>query len=309
MWWVNDLASVLGIPAGAATLAVAMYFGCAAAEKAARPEALQDIGRILKDPSWENSVRPAAIVERMFVWTFGERHLSWKCVGRSMLATAMILIVLSVAVFTPVTQAYTRYLFVPKEGTVGLLIHYILSSLLLYIVATFLADYLSLLKARRLTKVLTNPSLRSLTILCMADVLLSAAISVGSLAFVVVILNLFAGRLVFGASNLIADMLLHILMFFGNHSLIWVAKWDTGGHVIIDFPAANYICSVTTLFTSIWMVLIALSTSALKLFSPVRNFTAWFFDVDEHPVQAIGIVAGALVMIGSLVWAVVRAMI
>jgi hypothetical protein len=306
MSWESDLASGLGILTGAATLAVAMYFGCAAAEKAARPEALQDIGRILKDPSWEHSVRPAAIVERMFVWTFGERHLSWKCVGRSMLATAMILIVLSVAVFTPVKQAYTRYFFVPKERAVGLLIHYILSSLLLYIVATFLADYLSLLKARRLTKVLANPSLRSLTILCVADVLLSAAISIGSLAFVVVILNLFAGRLIFGASNLIADML---LMFFGNHSLIWVAKWDTGGHVIFDSPAANYICSATTLFTSIWMVLIALSTSALKLFSPVRSFTAWFFDVDKHPVQAIGIVAGALVMIGSLVWTVVRAVI
>src|SRR5579872_362589 len=35
MSWVNDLASGLGIPAGAATVAVAMYAACAAAEKAA----------------------------------------------------------------------------------------------------------------------------------------------------------------------------------------------------------------------------------------------------------------------------------
>jgi hypothetical protein len=35
MSWVNDMASVLGIPAGAATLAVSMYAGCSAAEKAA----------------------------------------------------------------------------------------------------------------------------------------------------------------------------------------------------------------------------------------------------------------------------------
>lgn len=43
MAWVNDLASPAGIPAGAATVAVAMYAACTAAEKAARPEALQDI--------------------------------------------------------------------------------------------------------------------------------------------------------------------------------------------------------------------------------------------------------------------------
>ena len=49
MPWINDLASSAGIPAGAATLAVAMYAACAAAEKAARPQALQDIGRTLKD--------------------------------------------------------------------------------------------------------------------------------------------------------------------------------------------------------------------------------------------------------------------
>jgi hypothetical protein len=49
MSWVGDLASGRGAPAGAATLAVAMYLGCVAAEKAARPEALKDIGRILKD--------------------------------------------------------------------------------------------------------------------------------------------------------------------------------------------------------------------------------------------------------------------
>jgi hypothetical protein len=38
MSWVNDLASVAGIPGGAAVVAGAMYGACAAAEKAARPE-------------------------------------------------------------------------------------------------------------------------------------------------------------------------------------------------------------------------------------------------------------------------------
>ena len=43
------------------------------------------------------------------------------------------------------------------------------------------------------------------------------------------------------------------------------------------------------------------------LLAPVQRFTDWLFDVDKHPVQAIGMVVGALVMIGSLVWSFVRA--
>ena len=90
MSWVNDLAVGLGIPAGAATLAGTMYAACVAAEKAARPEALADIGQILKDPSWSRSARPSAIIQRVFVWTFGEQHLSWKCVRRSALASTLV---------------------------------------------------------------------------------------------------------------------------------------------------------------------------------------------------------------------------
>jgi hypothetical protein len=58
MSWVNDLVSASGLPAGAATLAVAMYGACVAAEKAASPDALKDMGRILKYHGWERSVRP-----------------------------------------------------------------------------------------------------------------------------------------------------------------------------------------------------------------------------------------------------------
>jgi hypothetical protein len=66
---------------------------------------------------------------------------------------------------------------------------------------------------------------------------------------------------------------------------------------------------VSTIFTSIWMTLLLLSTTVVKMLSPLQRFTTWFFDVDRHPIQSIGIVAGALVMIGSLVWSIVRAVI
>jgi len=47
MSWVNDLTTGLSIPAGAATLAVAMNAACSSAEKASRPEALAEIGGML----------------------------------------------------------------------------------------------------------------------------------------------------------------------------------------------------------------------------------------------------------------------
>ena len=69
------------------------------------------------------------------------------------------------------------------------------------------------------------------------------------------------------------------------------------------------LCFVSTLFTSIWTILILVSTSVLKLLAPIERFTTWFFDVEKHPVQAIGIVSAALVMTGSLMWSMVRALL
>jgi hypothetical protein len=77
----------------------------------------------------------------------------------------------------------------------------------------------------------------------------------------------------------------------------------------IDTNKPYEIILLATLLTSIWTVLILLSTIALKLLTPLHRFTAWFFDLEEHPVKTIGIVAGVLVMAGSLIWSAVRALI
>jgi hypothetical protein len=65
-------------------------------------------------------------------------------------------------------------------------------------------------------------------------------------------------------------------------------------------------CLPSTLLTSIWSILILLSTTVLRLLTPIHRFAAWYFDLKKHPVKAIGIVSGALVMIGSLIWSLVR---
>lgn len=66
---------------------------------------------------------------------------------------------------------------------------------------------------------------------------------------------------------------------------------------------------VSTIFTSGRTILILLSTTFLKLLAPLQRFTAWFFNLDKHPVRAIGIIAAAMMMAGSLVWTVLRAIL
>jgi hypothetical protein len=65
----------------------------------------------------------------------------------------------------------------------------------------------------------------------------------------------------------------------------------------------------STLLTSIWTILIPLSSVVIKLFVPAKKVVNWFFDVEKHPLQAIGIVAGSLVVAMSLVWSVARTLI
>jgi hypothetical protein len=62
----------------------------------------------------------------------------------------------------------------------------------------------------------------------------------------------------------------------------------------------------STLFTSIWTILILVSTALLKLLSPVHRATAWFVDLEKRPVQAIGIVSSALIIFGSVIWTALR---
>jgi len=309
MSWVNDLASVLGIPAGAAVLAVAMYGACTAAEKAARPEALKDIGRILKDPSWERSVRPSLIIERLFQWTFGERHLSWKCVRRSAAATLLLTISLGLIYHTIFGIEFMPFELVSPTGRLIAVCTAFCTSFTLFAI---IPDYVALLKTRFLITVIVGAnSTVSVFFLVISDILLSIVVSFVLVADAYLLLDV-AGM---GGSNGIDWMWLNIhFVMFGTEEIgALILRMASGGVHVQDeilivlrsmiapflgqrsgLSFASIFLS-STLFTSIWTILILLSTAVLKLLAPIHRFTAWFFDVDHHPVKAIGIVAGALV--------------
>jgi hypothetical protein len=338
MSWVNDLASSLGIPAGAATLAVAMYAACGAAEKVARPEALKDIGRILKDPSWSGSVRPSAIVERVFIWTFGERHLSWKCVRRSMIATLFLIASIGLVYssileveFVPIGELRLYFAppanfppnFVKLVDPLGVLVSICISFILL----AAIPDYIALWKTRVLIRQNTRPA--SMILIVLLDVVLSIIVSLGVVVGWYLLLNATKPWWQHGVIGRIwqdLDMALYgILGSDEAHDLLQLSEPQGyysrdliriilnsmvglfSGEPNILSPLSLFLSS--TLLTSLWMTLILMSAMAVKLLAPLQRFTAWFFDVDRHPVKAIGIVSGALVVIGSLIWSLVRAVI
>ena len=156
-----------------------MYGACTAAEKAARPEALRDIGRILKDSSWQGSVRPSAAIHRIFVWTFGEKHLSWRCVIASILATVATLIVLSFRDMHAVLENFAAY-----RGPWLLIIFFATTS--------FLPDYVALYKTRLLLLSMHSRA-STLGIFIVVDITLSLVISAVSFAIVSVLTGIVLG--------------------------------------------------------------------------------------------------------------------
>jgi hypothetical protein len=271
MSWVNDLGSGLGILAGAATLVGAMYAACAVAEKAARPEALHDIARILKNPLLEQSVQVPSIVSQVFQWTFGRRHVSWKCITRSIIATYVFVVVFAF-IFGVQEELYHR------------------GAILGVLFLGGLPGYLSLAKARLLLRRIERSWTVSSSFLSLAyDVGLSLLIS---LCWVSLFGLLY--RYSKGYDTSFAAVFEGI--FEGT-------RYQVRERSILDAV------TMSTLLTSLWTLFILLATIVLRFITPLHRLTTWFFDVEKHPVQAIGILTGALVLIGSLILSVIRALI
>ena len=91
MSWLTDLAHALGIPITGLAIAVSLSYALQAAEKGARPEALTDIANFLKGPLKADSLFAGSAILYSFRRTFGERHLSWLCLRRSVVATVLFL--------------------------------------------------------------------------------------------------------------------------------------------------------------------------------------------------------------------------
>ena len=324
MSWLTELTSAIGVPVGATTLAIAIYGACEAAEKAARPGALKDIGRKIKDTSWERTVRPTAIIERTFDWTFGERHFSWRCVATSLIATLASCLALAIGYHLTLGIDFSFWFAAYKpngpaeyEGGISVLALAALGLLLFAI----LPDYLALGKTRiLLSAIAPRPRTLSTLLLIFADIGLSIAISSCFVFLVFKVTRWTYAHDWLWAYVPLVEILHWGYLYSGDDYLAFshVPDSDTVKYifkaVLSPFngaysSTAGFIFFSSTLLTSIWTTLMLLSVSVLKLVTPLHRFTAWYFNIEKHPVRTIGIMAGALAIAGSLIWSVLWSLV
>lgn len=318
-----SLASGLGIPTVVLSVAAAFRYAGAAADRDGRPEALDTVARILGNSSWSRSVRPSAIIQEVFNRTFGERQFSWKCLRRSVAASVLFVLISSCIFYSAVIntikvlQLFGGYasLGFDASSLEGLLFGWI-PSILFFL----LGDYVSLWKTRAIIQVLGR--MRTGLLLVVLDIILSLAI-----VFVVRVLTFeTAMSLAAIMDSDYADLNLHLSnhAFHDAHkSVIELIQRSNSAEnwsvIIYDYFLSmrgtmlqgriiviTELLMLSTLFTSVWTMLILLSAFILKCLSPVQRFTTWFFDVDKHPFRALGDVAAGLIVLGSAAWSVAR---
>jgi hypothetical protein len=254
--WLNDLASNFGLPVAAVAIAGSIYAALAAAEKVARPEALKEISGVLKDPSWSQSVRPSSIVEKLFIWTYGKRHLGLKCISRSVSAT---LIMVSLLIVLKSRSMGSEFLL---DFTITIWRSPPFAMFL--ITSSFIPDYLALWKTRRILRLARNcPAILALGI----DAVYSIAISIVFLYLSVCEWYTIHQGLMRG---------LHFLSLspLAPFALASMANPIAEFREITSNDALPYFAFYfSTLFTSVWIALVVAASTIIKLFAPLLRWT------------------------------------
>jgi len=280
MDWQTTLVSHMGVGAGGFAVAAAVYKGASALENELRPQAVKEIGRILTNATFPtDNFSINRIVYEAFNSTFGDRHWSWKCVGRSLLAS-WIFVILFVALSSATDHAPLLGQNLDKVDFFGFLEAFGVLFFLL-----FLPDYISLYKTRYILRAstrLTNPWLSSLPLI--ADILVTSIfypLAVGTAAIILV--RLFRPDLQYRSySDMISDefQTLRNLFESTHYSNIIVLR---------AFVLSNYM-------TALWSTIVFISIFTLKSASysnVILRAMRWAFDLEKHPVRALGLVAGA----------------
>lgn len=270
--------------------------------------------------SWSRSLRPSLIIEQVFVWTFGDRHLSWKCIRRSATATILFSIIAGLIFHSVVTGTLAE--FRQQAGTTTTTMIGVTTAVFMTLFFFgLLPDYIALWKTRLLIGMLHRRRL-ALVITPVLDLILSFATGYlcALITWVVVIAALSAVgahmdvtetgiSFAYDPSASFTDHFRHSNRLTNWYELLSIGAQGTVPDLLGHVTSLRGVLFLSTLFTSIWTILILISVTVLKLLVPLEVFTTWFFDVNRHPVQAIGIVSGTLVMAGSLIWTLLRSVI
>ncbi len=306
MTWFDQFATGLGL-GGSTTLALGVY-GCSVAlGRSINPERKTELTHFLTVSADEiKAPNTAKIILSLFEALFGRRHFSWKCIGRSVLVTVLTIIFLTV-VTTYKVVGYSETIMVgsrPKHITFSymLLSHHkglALFFVLVITVVSIIPDYLSLFKGRLLLRLMSKiASACGIIIIILIDILGSLFVSI--LGVITTVLTVRSVGHSATLVQILAELYQLISGAFGLiESLFCRRSNPTGIFLIFGF---------STLFTSVWTLLVGISLLIVRTILPLRRLaivSRYLFDVEKSPVEAVGIVVAALVWLCSVAVAII----
>jgi hypothetical protein len=293
MSWLAEISSIIGVPAGAATAASALYLGSVAAENEASPRALADIAAAIRkiDPG---RVRQTTLhIQTLFNYTFGERQFSVRCISRSAFVTISFTLAMAVKYGIMKPSTWEDLGLDAQMPIIFAILRYIMC---------LIADFISLWKTRFILNFAAER--RGVGALAVAvDLLVSLVVS--SIAMAVVSKPEY-DLIQYGAESLsgvvgphdsnLMDYVKSLLSIAYDIPVLSIRSILVDGDLnMFNLPG---IFVLSTCLTSLWALLALLSATLLHLLLPIRRFVSWYFPIDAHPIRAIGITSAALLWIG-----------
>jgi hypothetical protein len=206
---------------------------------------------------------------------FGEKHFSWRCVRRSVVASILCTSLLYLLEKINPDRTHLTALMFDWDETASVTLRELVE-VLIYLIPI---DYLSLLKTRYILATMTKHRSRLNVVLIAADL-------VAGLLIMAVIVTTFSV-----SSELLT---VHTIRREDN-------VWNSFVGLIVFRP--TYVL-IPPLLASIWLWLYVGSGFLLRA---ARRFDIgfdWFnrkFDIEKHPLQSIGLISGAIVAL--MYWA------
>ncbi|MBV8095347.1 MAG: TraB/GumN family protein [Acetobacteraceae bacterium] len=259
MAWLNDLAAIFLVPAGAVALATGIYWLSGSAEKRAKPQALAEISTFLTKRAAPLSSSAVSWTLKLFQLTYGDRQFSKACWESSLIA--FLSLRLAVQVFRLAVAALGIL-----EGHVPLADDLDDTAMAVGAVTA----YLSVWKTRALLKLLVGSQRAAALGLALVSDFFMAA--------------------------LLGTIAVYIVFLWSTHDF---PKPSRIVEMAISVPGDMAIVVMSAIYTSLWVWLTILACVIFRLSGPILKTVLRFLDVESHPLRSIAVVSGIVIFVLS----------
>jgi hypothetical protein len=316
---LESISSSIGVATGGATLAGAIFLASGSLEKGMRNEAKKQIAAFLQTAKVDYNVGHASeLVRQLFLATFGNRHLSFLCIRRSITATIIFVSSISLLMYLK----HSGDVQWPALSSGGkpiphwvILLWLAIRAIPLVIVLGIIPDYLSLAKSRVILRWMTRRKhVTSVVALILLDLILSYFIAmiiyygihlpVQGLNGVCETYRYFEDKATCG--DLINPLRLVWVIVTISSDMLWEALHTTRKYGLDNIVV--FALGISTVLTSVWTILVLAAVSLLRLgvgLNLALGAARWAFDLEKHAVRIIGAFVAGIVWIGSIVYGVI----